>query len=111
MALNPSAFSLDTALNEIWNQGHVLTREDKELIGQCIGHAGAPKGEYELEKLHLSITSCDLLESISDSSRDIHWLSDIGRRFPSSTSNYIHKVSNYFHGLNEMLPDGFINPL
>jgi hypothetical protein len=111
MALNPSAFSLDTALNEIWNQSHVLTQEDKALIGQCIGHDGPPKGEYELEKLHLSITSCDLLESISDPCRDIHWLSDIGRRFPSSTSNYIHKVANYFHSLTEILPDGFINPL
>lgn len=69
------------------------------------------RGEDELDKLHLSVTSCDLLESIADPEQNIHWLSDVGRSFPLATRNYIHKVASYFHNTDESLPDNFIGPL
>ncbi|WP_374924107.1 hypothetical protein [Shewanella mangrovisoli] len=111
MALNPEEFSLTTALASVWEEDHILSGEDKSLIGQCIGHWSSPRGEDELDKLHLSVTSCDLLESIADPEQNIHWLSEVGRRFPIATRNYIHKVASYFHNVDESLPDFFIDPL
>lgn len=111
MALNPEEFSLTTALARVWEEDHILSDEDKHLIGQCIGHCSPPRGEAELDKLHLSVTSCDLLEKIADPEQDIHWLSEIGKRFPTATRNYIHKVASYFHNTNESLPDYFTAPL
>ncbi|MCW4628242.1 MULTISPECIES: hypothetical protein [Marinomonas] len=111
MAINPRAFSLSTALQEVWDEEHILTDDDKKLISKCIRHDGAPRSEDELDVLHLSVASCDLLESIAEPEHNIHWLSEIGRRFPVATRNYIHKVSSYFHGRNVSLPEFFADPL
>jgi|SRR5580765_6266743 len=110
MALDPEHFSLDTALADIWAKEGFLSPEQKNLIGRCLGRDGAPKGEHELDQLHLAVTYCKALNQIGVK-RQNHWLTADGQNFPDITAQYIHKVATKLHNYNGVLPVNFEKPL
>lgn len=105
MAVDSVHFSLQPALEEIWQRDGFLSEQQKQLIQRCLGREGAPNGEHELDTLHLAITYCKSLNAIGDG--DVHWLNDDGKKFPEITAKYIHKVATRLHNYNGGLPDGF----
>lgn len=109
MAIDPVHFSLQPALEEIWQREGFLSEAQKQLIQRCLGRAGAPNGEHELDTLHLAITYCKSLNSIGRS--DVHWLNKDGQNFPEITAKYIHKVATRLHNYDGGLPEGFENSL
>jgi hypothetical protein len=109
MAIDPVHFSLQPALEEIWQREGFLSEAQKQLIQRCLGREGAPNGEHELDTLHLAITYCKSLNSIGHS--DVHWLNKDGQNFPEITAKYIHKVATRLHNYDGGLPEGFENSL
>lgn len=109
MSLDPQHFSLQAALENIWNKDGVLTDEQKKLITRCLGKDGAPEGEHELDLLHQAISYCKSLNKIGDG--DIHWLTEDGQSFPEITATYIHKVATLLHNYDGELPHEFYEPL
>jgi hypothetical protein len=106
MALDPEHFSLDTALADIWAKEGFLSPEQKNLIGRCLGRDGAPKGEHELDQLHLAVTYCKALNQIGVKRQD-HWLTTDAQNFPTITAQYIHKVATKLYNYNGKLPPDF----
>lgn len=102
MAINPDHFSLANALEAIWSNNNVISSIQKDLIGRCIDSAGAPESEDELDKLHLAVTSCEILNKIGRGRR--HWLTDDGQSFPVMTAQYIRKVATLLHNYVGELP-------
>lgn len=109
MALDPVHFSLQTALEDIWNKDGFLTLEQRKLIERCLGRAGAPQGEHELDTLHQAVTYCKALNRIGGG--DVHWLTEDGVNFPEITAKYIHKVATKLHNYNGDLPQEFEDSL
>ena len=109
MAVDCNHFSLKNALEKIWSDDRLLDKDHKALINMCTGSDNAPEGENELDRLHLAITSCEILDKISTS--DPHWLSDYGKEFPDVTAKYIHKVATYLHNYDGELEEVFVEPL
>lgn len=109
MSLCPDHFSLQNALENIWNRRGVLTDEQKQLIARCLGKDGPPEGEDELDLLHQAISYCKSLNRIGDG--DIHWLTEDGQSFPEITAKYIHKVATLLHNYDGELPHEFYEPL
>lgn len=109
MSLCPEHFSLQNALETIWNTGGVLTAEQKQLIARCLKKDGPPEGEDELDLLHQAITYCKSLNKIGDG--DIHWLTEDGQSFPQVSAKYIHKVATFLHNYEGELPANFYKPL
>lgn len=105
MALDPEHFSLDAALADIWNREGFLSPEQKSLIERCLGRAGAPEGEHELDQLHRAVTYCKALNQIGVGEE--HWLTEDGQNFPEITAQYIHKVATKLHNYGGVLPPGF----
>ncbi len=105
MSIDPSHFSLTTALNDIWNMDGFLTSEQQQLIERCLGRAGAPTGEHELDLLHQAVAHCSSLNRIGMGS--VHWLTTDGQYFPEVTARYIHKVATKLHNYDGELPDSF----
>ncbi len=91
MALDPDHFLLKKALEDTWQDSVILNDEQKRLISMCTGKDQAPEGEHELDKLHLAISACEILNKIG--SGDIHWLTRIWTVFP------IGNCQIYSHGL------------
>jgi hypothetical protein len=109
MAIDPEHFSLQPALEEIWQREGFLSEAQKQLIQRCLGREGAPNGEHELDTLHLAITYCKSLNEIGDG--DVHWLNEDGQNFPEITAKYIHKVATRLHNYDGSLPVEFENSL
>ena len=109
MSLCPEHFSLQNALENIWEKDGVLTVEQKQLIERCLGKEGAPEGEDELDLLHQAISYCKSLNRIGYG--DIHWLTEDGQSFPEITAKYIHKVATFLHNYDGELPFEFYEPL
>lgn len=109
MAIDPAHFSLQPALEEVWQREGFLSDAQKQLIHRCLGREGAPNGENELDTLHLAITYCKSLNAIGHS--DVHWLNEDGQKFPEITAKYIHKVATKLHNYDGGLPEGFENSL
>ncbi|WP_152948678.1 hypothetical protein [Vibrio parahaemolyticus] len=105
MALDAQHFSLKAALKDIWDKPDFLTLEQQQLIERCLGRAGAPEGEDELDLLHQAVTHCKSLNRIGDG--DIHWLTEDGQSFPEITATYIHKVATKLHNFDGSLPHAF----
>ncbi|EGR3456668.1 hypothetical protein DMK83_25315 [Vibrio parahaemolyticus] len=105
MALDHQHFSLQSALEDIWNREDFLTLKQQELIERSLGRGGAPKGEHELDQLHQAVTYCKALNRIGDG--DVHWLTEDGQSFPEITAKYIHKVATKLHNYNGSLPNAF----
>ncbi|WP_323970050.1 DUF4917 family protein [Aeromonas veronii] len=105
MALDPNHFSLRIALEDIWNKENFLTWEQRRLIERCLGRAGAPEGEHELDTLHQAVTYCKALNRIGEG--DVHWLTEDGQNFPDITAKYIHKVATKLHNYDGELPEQF----
>jgi len=110
MALDPSHFSLERALKDVWNNADFLTSEHKTLIEYCYKHDGPPQGEHELETLYQAITHCQGLSDIGDTESE-HWLTSCGQSFPEITSKYFHAVATNLHLYDKELPDDFLNSL
>ncbi|WP_422139005.1 hypothetical protein [Endozoicomonas sp. ALC020] len=109
MALDPQHFLLSDALEVIWNNSNVLNANQRQLILRCTGRHQAPQGEDELDKLHLAINACKTLDRIGDG--NVHWLTDDGQAFPSTTATYLHKVATHLHNYEGELPQDFMQPL
>ncbi len=109
MALDPTHFSLENALDEIWSTQGFLSDTQKKLISKCTGRDEHPSGENDLDKLHLAVNSCQTLNRIAGGK--VHWLSDDGKYFPDITANYIHKVATQLHNYSGELPTDFTAPL
>ena len=105
MALDPSHFSLSNALKKIWEKKNFLTDEQKKLIERALNRGGAPENEDELDVLHTAVTSCRALSKIGTG--DVHWLSEEGKKFPTDTAVYIHKVATLLHNYDGSLPKDF----
>lgn len=109
MALDADHFSLSNALSDVWSMQEVLSDVQKKLIEKSIGREGSPSGEEELDTLHLAVTACQTLNSISQGR--VHWLSNDGKEFPIMVSRYIHKVATKLHNYAGCLPNGFVEKL
>ena len=109
MAIDPAHFSLQPALEEIWEREGFLSDAQKQLIQRCLGREGAPNGEHELDTLHLAITYCKSLNEIGDG--EVHWLNEDGQNFPEITAKYLHKVATRLHNYDVGLPEEFENSL
>ncbi|MEH0390660.1 hypothetical protein [Vibrio mimicus] len=105
MALDHQHFSLQSALEDIWNKEDFLTLEQQGLIERSLGKGGAPEGEHELDQLHQAVTCCKALNRIG--SGDVHWLTEDGQSFPEITATYIHKVATRLHNYDGSLPNAF----
>ncbi|CAJ1838161.1 hypothetical protein HLBENOHH_02024 [Aeromonas dhakensis] len=105
MAIDPIHFSLQSALEETWNQNGFLTPESKTLIERAIGRVGAPSGEHELDSLHQAVTYCKALDRIGNG--DVHWLNKYGQEFPGVTAIYMHRVATRLHNYDGFLPPRF----
>ncbi len=105
MSLDPIHFSLTAALKDIWGRDDFLNLEQKKLIERCLGRAGAPEKEDELDLLHQAVTHCESLNRIGNG--DNHWLTEDGQSFPEVTATYIHKVATKLHNYNGSLPERF----
>lgn len=105
MALDHQHFSLQSALEDIWNREDFLTLEQQGLIERSLGRGGAPEGEHELDHLHQAVTYCKALNRIGNG--DVHWLTEDGQSFPEITAIYIHKVATKLHNYEGSLPDAF----
>ena len=57
MSIDPNHFSLNRALNDIWDKDNFLTVDQKTLIQNCIDQQRAPEGEEELDILHRVVTA------------------------------------------------------
>jgi len=112
MALDQKHFSLTNAIQYIWDHQDILSDDERRYIEQCLpGVSGrAPEGEGELGVLHLAVTSCGFLRSLSG--KDVEWLSKEGKEFPDTIAKFVHKVATKLHNYESGdLPEGFINPL
>jgi hypothetical protein len=109
MSLDPVHFSLDRALNDIWEKENFLSEQQKTLIQNCIDQQRAPKGEEELDILHQVVTACKALNKLA--TNDVHWLSENGQSFPEDTAKYIHKVATDLHNYDGELPKNFEDAL
>lgn len=109
MAVDPEHFLLSRALDKIWDLEGILDDKEKELIGRCLGHEGAPVGEDELDILQLAVSYCKELNKIGNEGE--HWLTEYGQEFPKTTSKYIHKVATELHNFDGELPENFENKL
>lgn len=105
MALDHQHFSLQSALEDIWNKADFLTLEQKGLIERSLGRGGAPEGEHELDQLHQAVTYCKALNRIG--AGNVHWLTEDGQSFPEITATYIHKVATKLHNYDGALPDAY----
>lgn len=111
MALNPTYFSLDHAIEVVWNDSALLNSTSKELIINCLPRESdrRPHGENELDTLQLALSACDFLNGIESSG--IHWLSEEGQEFPQAVRQFIYQTALQFHQCEENLPDTFLDPL
>lgn len=105
MSIDPNHFSLNRALNDIWEKENFLSVEQKTLIQNCIDQQRAPEGEEELDILHQVVTACKSLNNLATD--DVHWLSENGQSFPEYTAKYIHKVATDLHNYDGELPEKF----
>lgn len=112
MALNPKLFSLETALEAVWNDSEHLSIEHKELILSAIEGTTKdtpPQEEEQLDQLQIAIISTEFLSKLEVDGQP--WLSEPAKNLPSAFKTYIHEVALYFHRTGEVLPDQFIQPL
>jgi hypothetical protein len=110
MALDPRHFSLNRALEDVWDNLRHLPVEQKDLVARCIGDDGeAPQGEDQLDTLHVVVAACNMLNKIGD--EEIHWLSEEGQEFPAAVAKYIHRVASDLHLYDDPLPNAFLTPL
>ena len=65
MSLDQNHFSLQNALNDIWNRQGFLSAHHKQLIEACVGNAGAPPGEDHLGPFQVAATCCQALNKIA----------------------------------------------
>lgn len=112
MALDPIHFSLQRALNYVWELDYVLSPTQKELLSRCISdiQPQCPNGEDELDILHQVCSYCSYLNSIKTTD-GYHWLSQYGNEFPKVAANFIHKTATELHNYNGELPVDFSEPL
>ena len=112
MALDPKYFSLDRALEDVWDKPDFLTDVQKTLITKCLAKQGAverPKSEDDLDILHRVVVACEYLVGVGEG--EIHWLSEYGHEFPEAIRRYLTAVAWYFHYHESSLKDGFLSPL
>tara|TARA_B110000003_G_scaffold166013_1_gene165993 strand:+ start:774 stop:1733 length:960 start_codon:yes stop_codon:yes gene_type:complete len=105
MSIDPNHFSLNRALNDIWDKDNFLTVDQKTLIQNCIDQQRAPEGEEELDILHRVVTACKSLNNLATA--NVHWLNNNGQSFPADTAKYIHKVATDLHNYDGELPKDF----
>lgn len=88
MALDHQHFSLQSALEDIWNRDDFLTLDQQGLIERSLGRPGAPEGEHELDQLHQAVTYCKALNRIGNG--------DPHQQFwtPSSVSTITNEVNH-----------------
>lgn len=109
MAIDPVHFSLNLALEHVWELEGFLNPVQRTLIERCLGRAGAPNGEHELDELHLAVNYCKALNQIGEGRE--HWLTADGQNFPDITSRYIHKVASRLYNYDGHLPPNFEAPV
>lgn len=110
MAHNPDHFSLSMALESIWNEPRYISEDHKQMISRCIGTNGEPpEGEDKLDKLHMVVSSCKMINSLQDA--QAQWLTPHGQQFPREVSRYIHKVATRLHIYDDPLPEQFLDSL
>ncbi|WP_455915937.1 hypothetical protein [Pantoea agglomerans] len=109
MALDPIHFSLNRALEEIWNRPDFLTNVQKQLVERCLQRQGPPEGEHEMDTLHQVVTYCKALTQTGEG--NVHWLTEDGMSFPEITAKYIHKVATELHNYDGNLPLQFEDAL
>ncbi len=112
MALDPNFFSLDTALEDVWQDSDCLTEHQKVLIGKCLAEQGSgerPKSEDDLDILHRVVVACGFLNGVGEG--DIHWLNEDGQEFPEAIRKYITAVAWHFHHSQRTLSNNFLTHL
>lgn len=112
MALDPTFFSLDEAIGRVWDGVGVLDEPTRALVRRCLvpdGDADRPHGEEDLDHLQLVVSACELL--CRTGTGDIHWLSELGRTFPTAVRKFLYKTAIHFHQYDRALPESFTSPL
>lgn len=111
MALDQNHFYLPNALHRIWDS-NALDPAHKQLISACLPHqlGNCPRGEDDLDKLHVAISSCEYLSAIQQIN-DLHWLSPYGWDFPSVCRAFITQVATHLYDFANPLPVDFGIPL
>lgn len=113
MALSIDSFSLDVALTSVWEDGNLLTDDERALIRHCLPddrEEDWPSSEVDLDMLQRVLSACDFLAEIDDID-GLHWLSERGREFPPAIRRFVHQVACRFHNTELHLPETFANPL
>lgn len=111
MALSPGAFSLDAALEEVWDDRNALTDGQRQLIRACLPddtEFDRPSSEDDLDLIQRVLAACDFLDGIQiPGGVGDHWLSAHGQQFPAAIRKFVYKVACKFHENEEILPDEF----
>lgn len=115
MALNHERFSLEYAINHVWNQHGAVPDEQKGIITTCVDREDAavpPRGEHELDRLHRVVSACELLTNIYPENNP-QILTDAGINLPRVLATFIHRVAHHLfeQSRETRLPDEFIRPL
>lgn len=109
MALSPQKFSLQYALDQVWNDTDVLDETQKELIRACLPKGqNQPCAENDLDTLQSALSACDFLAGIHCEST--HWLNQHGHDFRVAVRQLIYQTAKQFHLMGCLLPDAFLNP-
>ena len=110
MAIDPNWFSLENAIQWVWNEEELLPDNCRQLVRSCLpaDRNDVPHGEDDLDQLQLALSATDLLESLQQG--EIHWLSDAGREFPVAVRRFLYQVAVRFHFCELGLPEEFIQP-
>ena len=116
-SLNPEKYDLGVALNKVWNEGGLLSDEEKQLIHQCLPNSlfeesidSPPQKEDDLDSLQRIVKACDEILSYQKCSGP-ESLTQHGKQFPTAIRRYIHGVACSFYEGDDKLPSYFVKLL
>jgi len=109
MSLDPDYFSIETAMEKVWNDPSYLTTTEKDLISSCLVEKNCPNGEDDLDVLHRVVVACEYLAVVVVGKN--HWLSIHGQQFPKAIRQYLTGVAWYFHKYDLTINGNFIKSL
>ncbi|MGN0921982.1 MAG: hypothetical protein ACI4NJ_09705 [Cellvibrio sp.] len=109
MALNPDKYNLTKAIEHIWKDESILTKDEKNLIKHASGKTSYPNTESDMDKLQVIISACKQLTLVD--SNNCNWLSADGKRIPKAAEKFLYHTAKYLFENNESLPKNFIKSL
>ena len=96
MALDPSAFELQGAMNLAWSDT-ALEVADKELIAACLPSGTIqPSSEEQLGTLQEVVGACEVLLGVHRMGGD-HWLTEVGQGFPEAVYRFSFLVARHMY--------------